>query len=524
MRKNEIKPRGYWNKERVLEVIKKCKTRNEFCKKYGGAYSWAKTNGCYEEMIVLIEAKWQEKWTAKEACAAEVMKWTSFKEFRKNMRQCYHSINEHGWADELFAHFLDKGKYKKNRKPLGYWTKEKCIERAKLYSSSKELKKADRGCHHTILDNGWEDVCFAHMKYRRHRTSCFTKEHLNAIAKKYATFPELRKGDTAAFDAMQRNGWVEELCQHMLPEKEEIPLTFETCAEAASKYTCRSDFQNSIIDRRYYSYARHHGFLDDICSHMQTRHTRKTRCIYAAEFSDNCAYIGLTYNHERRWAAHLHDEDSAIYRHIQITGLQPSFNIVHDYVKALEAQVLEGVYVEKFRNEGWTILNTAKTGSLGTSKSYTKKEVLERAKKYSSLTEFRKNDGGYYESGYRSGYWKEVIAIYETTYVHHWTDDEIREAALQCKTRIEFQKRFKPQYQAAQTKGELDRYCGHMKELVHKWTDDELREAANQCKTRSEFQRRFPRQYNNLIYHKRLDEFCGHMINKATINSFKRKG
>jgi len=415
--------------------------------------------------------------------------------------------------------------YKKNRKKPGYWTKERCIEESKKYSTSYELRKADRGCHHAILDHGWQDECFAHMKYKKHRTSCFTKDDLRDIASKYNTFAELRKADNSAWDAMVRNNWVEQLCAHMPLEEDTTPLTFENCAEAAKRYTCKSDFRNSLADGRFYNYAYRHGFLNNICGHMQTRHSRKTRCIYAAEFYDHCVYVGLTFNHEYRWTDHLREHNSAVFQHIQETGLQPEFKIVHDYVKALEAQKLEGEYIDRYRSEGWTILNVAKAGSLGTSRSYPKNDVLEHARRYSSLDEFRLNDGGYYQSGYRSDYWNEVCAIFGKKAYHHYSEEEIMEAALQCSTRMEFQNKFKQYYQAAQRVHQVDKYCSHMKEQRHNWTDEELWEAALQCKTRYEFQQRFTKQYDSVRHSKRLDIFCAHMRTKnPKKHSFKTKG
>lgn len=130
--------------------------------------------------------------------------------------------------------------------------------------------------------------------------------------------------------------------------------------------------------------------------------------------------------------------------------MQPVFEIVHDYCSKEDAKVLEGVFLEKFKNEGWNVLNIAKTGSLGHVEVHSKEEVLNEAKKYKSLKDFRNKSSGYYQCGYRSDYWEEIVALFpESKYVKFWTDEEIAKAALQCKTRIEFQKKYKRQYCAA---------------------------------------------------------------------------
>lgn len=56
---------------------------------------------------------------------------------------------------------------KEERKPYGYWTKEKCKEESLKYSNRKEFKMLCKSAYAIVQRNGWsnnwlDDICF-HM-------------------------------------------------------------------------------------------------------------------------------------------------------------------------------------------------------------------------------------------------------------------------------------------------------------------------------------------------------------------------
>ena len=61
---------------------------------------------------------------------------------------------------------------------------------------------------------------------------------------------------------------------------------------------------------------------------------------------------------------------------------------------------------------------------------YTKEEVLNMAKKFSSLKEFNENAPGYYQSGYRSDYWEEIKEICKPLQRIKYTEEELTEDDL----------------------------------------------------------------------------------------------
>ena len=93
-----LKPKGYWTYKRCLSVAKKCKTRNEFQITYGRAYTISRKNN-----------------------------W---------LKQCYAHMNE-------------------IKKPNGYWSKERCLQEAKKYSSKSLFKKKSSYVYSVCIKNKW---------------------------------------------------------------------------------------------------------------------------------------------------------------------------------------------------------------------------------------------------------------------------------------------------------------------------------------------------------------------------------
>ena len=102
------------------------------------------------------------------------------------------------------------------------------------------------------------------------------------------------------------------------------------------------------------------------------------RMVYVFEFPDGTAYVGLTYDEQKRKGAHLGQDKSPVFKHIQKTGLYPKFyrltrnddgKIIKTedltYIEAADAQKLEYDALEEYKDDGWKVHNIAPAGSLG---------------------------------------------------------------------------------------------------------------------------------------------------------------
>lgn len=133
----------------------KCQTRNEFLKRFRGAYASAKKNGWIEEIYLNFEdiVRPRNYWT-KEKCLKEALKYKTKKEFRVNSISAYNTSIKNGWIGEACSHMISKLRQK------GYWTKEKCMEVAKNYKTRTSFRRDYSGAYKACRDNGWLDDIF----------------------------------------------------------------------------------------------------------------------------------------------------------------------------------------------------------------------------------------------------------------------------------------------------------------------------------------------------------------------------
>lgn len=499
----------------------------------------------------------------------------TLKKLQEEYGGCFSAIQRYGFKEECYKYLVvgdssHKGKLRKNKKPAGWWdVLEHCIEACKECKNLTELHKRYGGCNIAIRKHGWQDECYQYLD--SFRVKVYTREQLEDIAKKYSTYREFRENDNGAYTAAKSRGILEDICAHMPPLKKnkvyEDKPDLESVREHAKRYTSRSEFQRK--DSRYYQWALNHGVVDEVCQHMLRRGNQKKRCIYAAEFSDKHAYIGLTYFAERRWADHLRSGNSAVKQYMDKTGLTPTWKRLTDYIDAQDASRLEGEWMVRYSDEGWFILNVAKTGSLGGDTGYTYEEVVAELLKYDSIADFFKGSPGHYQRAYRQGWmpqlrtmrksaWhsgyteqelRNIFAMFnclkdvrkyrhaavEAAYklglieeltkdyivkpkkrfvVDRFTDEELEEIAKPYKYRSEFMKANPKAYRAAHRKGIIDKVCAHMEKMPRKrkeYTEDEVRQIALKYSKRVEFWKHNPKAAKKAKELGVYEEVCAHM-------------
>lgn len=241
----------------------------------------------------------------------------------------------------------------------------------------------------------------------------FTFEECERIAKKYNNRVDFHAKDRTCYEFSKKMGWYEKITEHI---KSPIPKhrTFEEIKEKAKQYETRMEFKNN--DMANYCFAVSHGWLDKVCSHMRIVGDKYKRCVYVYEFSDGFCYVGLTYDINKRHLQHISGKNfSKVYEHSKKNNIEiPSPKQLTEYVNKDDAAILEGEYVEKYKNNGWKIINVAKTGGLGGKKhKYFKEEITKEycrkiAEKYETPTKFHRANQTLYRIIKKNG-WKDFV-------------------------------------------------------------------------------------------------------------------
>ena len=314
-------------------------------------------------------------------------------------------------------------------------------------------------------------------------------------AKKYQYRSDFKKNSNRAYTVLCENGLMEVACGHMAKKDCIRKWTKEKCIEAAKQCQTKSEFGKRFNGA--YTIAKRRGWFNELLQYFTPVGSKYKRCIYVCEFTDNHAYVGLTYDINKRKIAHLRDADSAIYQHIALTGLTPSFKQLTDYIDYIDAAYQEGVFLDLYKNNGWIMLNRTGTGGLGSKdediiRKWTKDKCLEVAKQCSSYTEFNEKYGGAIAYVLRHGFLDEIQEILPPKNPHRtkWSEESALEECRKYETINEFQKKSPGAY-GFLLKHNLRDKMREGKRIIQRdeWTFDEAKAEALKYRTPKEFRK-----------------------------------
>jgi superfamily II DNA or RNA helicase len=227
-------------------------------------------------------------WTY-ERCKEEALKYNNRTEFIKGSSGARAAAKNNGWLDDICSHMVE------GKKQNGYWTYESCKEEALKYNTRSEFKKGFGGAWGSAEKNGWLDDICSHMVEGKKQNGYWTYERCKEEALKYNTRKEFQKGSSGTRAAAKNNGWLDDICSHMVEVKKQKGYwTYERCKEEALKYNTRSKFQKGSGSA--WAAAEKNGWKDYICSHMVEGRKQNNYWTY-----DRCKEQALKYNTKKEF-------------------------------------------------------------------------------------------------------------------------------------------------------------------------------------------------------------------------------
>ena len=336
----------------------------------------------------------------------------------------------------------------------GYWTYDKCKEIALICKTKKEFSEYNKQAYKASYKHKWIDDICSHMSGNKKRIYGWTKELCIQEALKYGGRFEFKKLNRSAYDQAYKNNWLDDICQHMkYPQKIKIKKwTKELCIIEANKYKTKSDF--NINSCGAYLKSSRNGWLEEVCSHMEVRGSLLKRLVYVYEYPNKSAYIGLTCNENKRNSQHSKlDETSPVFKYNKESGLIPIKKIISEgYIYVGCAQQLEVETLEKYKLNGWKILNKSKAGGLGGNIiKWDKKACTEVALKCTTKKEFIKLYGSAYQSACKNGWLndicKHMIILQKPN--GYWDYNKCKDAAKYCGSKTELRSKYSGAYTAS---------------------------------------------------------------------------
>lgn len=212
----------------------------------------------------------------------------------------------------------------------------------------------------------------------------------------------------------------------------------ETCEQEARKYEYIFDFRTKSPGAC--NVANRNGWLKEYTwlkrlPPKSADYDKNTKYIYAYEFaSQKAVYVGLTNSMIKRDCQHRNSKDSSVYRFAEESKcVIPKPKQLEKDVPVHESGKREKYWVESYKNQGWHLLNRAKTGERESSVGiyypikWNKKAIREKAKECEYvLTVFAEKYPGAYEaiqSRYK-GLLNELFPT-RTIHTHHTVEDAL---------------------------------------------------------------------------------------------------
>jgi len=396
------KPDGWCNiKENRESAASNCKTKTEYSKNYPGCYKISDKNeiaGFFVKYNWLNRIAPNKKWTENNIIE-EIKKFSTVDEFRSSGSGAYIAAINQGIYKKVTKDLIRKSKLK--------WTLDTLLEEANKYETLEDFRHNSNAAYSTASAQGILSEITKNL-IRRYNFP-YSKSDCEKLALPYTNRQKFAKENSGAYSAMVDNKWVNELTKHFIkPKANNYKWTIPKSIEEAKKYKTKGSFGKCS---GAYECLRKNNLLDTL-THWEETHTNLSRIIYSYEFEDNSVYVGLTYDIKKRQINRDSCERDAVTKYIKKTGLTPKRNILTEYVPNMEAQELEHYYIEKYKNEGWDVLNTAKGGGLGgDTLIWNKKKCLEAAKNCNNRTDFYNTYCGAYNSAVNKGWIEECLSI-----------------------------------------------------------------------------------------------------------------
>ena len=408
-------------------------------------------------------------------------------EMQKLNGSAYNVARKYNWIKD-YTWFI--------RKQHTPYTYDEVYEIAKKYACSSDFQKGDGSAYGKARENGWiKDFSWFTIKHR----SAYTYEECYEIAKNYKSRVEFAKKKTGAYNAALRQGWLDDYKWFVLQQKPNNYWTKERVIEESKKYKTRGEFHDCCGTA--YGKARINGWLDEFTWLKDDRidfSNDKIDCVYAYEFTEfNSVYVGRTLMRriqERDYEHMFTDSDAVVLFAKEHDIPIPEMKILETNLTLKDGTEKEGYYLDYYRNNGWNVLNRAKTGSVGLlfRNKWSKKTCYQEARKYSTRSMFAKLSPRAYDVA-RSNGWLDSYTWFDEMKKSngYWNVYEnCYNAALQCKSKTEFSDKYNRASVIAKKNGWIKDYTWlNKKRQAHnkKWEFDNVYEEAQKYKSRTEF-------------------------------------
>ena len=194
-----------------------------------------------------------------------------------------------------------------------------------------------------------------------------------------------------------------------------IKYTDEEIVKAASKYQYKLDFRKK--EPNLYAIASRRGLIPGLKLKTSPHLFDAINYVYRYYFVEqNAVYIGRTKQPKQRDIDHRRDRKnpSAVFRFAFEHSVEiPKMEILEHGLSGEESQEIEDKYVNKYKDEGFVVINKGATGvgigSMGMRRRYSEKTFLKVARTYASYSQLKADHPKLFHAGERYGWLKQCL-------------------------------------------------------------------------------------------------------------------
>ena len=205
------RPRGYWTLERLQADALRFQTRGAWQKGSPTAYQAANKRGLLGDCCGhMVEGKKPDgHWTI-DRLRADALRFETKSAWAEGSPSAYRAARIKGFFEACCAHMVGP------RKPVGYWTLERCKEDALRFETKSAWTAGSPAVYSAAHKQGFLEECFGHMIELQKPHGYWTLERCKEDALRFETRSDWQKGSRGAYQAAHAKGLLEECCGHMM--------------------------------------------------------------------------------------------------------------------------------------------------------------------------------------------------------------------------------------------------------------------------------------------------------------------
>ena len=348
-------------------------------------------------------------------------------------------------------------KKKRPKKPNGYWNYENCYNEALKYSTTCDFRRKSQTAYKTAKESEWiKDYNWLENSLNTSNSKRIKWDYQSCydLAKTCTSKSDMKGKNDRAYMVALKNKWfsdytwfytTDELRRKTRPSR--VKWTYEKAFVIASKYNKMSDFRKD--NPSLYTICNRKKWINDFDWLGRSGiDVLSSDNVYAYLFKElNSVYVGRTIHPQERHKSHCTSDKSSVYIFALKNQIKiPEMTILESNMPVEKGLEKEEEYIERFKKEGWIIINKAKvgvkSGSVGYMvKKWNKKSCRQEALKHKKLKDFRKQSATAYNTAVKNK-WIDSYKWLKTD-VHkngYWSYEKCYEEAKKYTRRIDFQK------------------------------------------------------------------------------------